>query len=313
MIFLNLWSILEWYLRPFIKWFFRKTTRLCELQRICYGDTSGAARTCNIEKSLMLSRTQNVKEVVSYLDSTVLEKTFVPANFRDILDPSISIILRVKKINPKLHTTFVSSFRRCLEQIWSYRSLLNDVEDLRTLQFDSNNELHEEKLLKLWSLLVPDTPLESRITKQWQHIGFQGDDPKTDFRGMGMLGLDNLLFFASEYPEISSHVLSHSLHPTYGYTFAIVGINITSMAYYLLKDGSAKTYMFNAKRCLPNIDLFHRFYCYLFYEFDKMWIESKPENIMEFSMIFRKFENAVRSELADPASVFRIKVEVDTI
>lgn len=173
MIFLNLWSMLEWYLRPFIKWFFRKTTRLCELQRICYGDKSGAARTCNIEKSLMLSRTQNVKEVVSYLDSTVLEKTFVPANFRDILDPSISIILRVKKINPKLHTSFVTSFRRCLEQIWSYRSLLDDVEDLRTLQFDSNNELHEEKLLKLWSLLVPDTPLDSRVTKQWQHIGFQ--------------------------------------------------------------------------------------------------------------------------------------------
>jgi hypothetical protein len=32
-----------------------------------------------------------------------------------------------------------------------------------------------------------------RITKQWQDIGFQGDDPGTDFRGMGMLGLHNLM------------------------------------------------------------------------------------------------------------------------
>lgn len=130
---------------------------------------------------------------------------------------------------------------------------------------------------------------------------------------MGMLGLENLLFFATEYPEVSSHVLSHSHHPVYGYTYAIVGINITSMAYYFLKDGSAKTYLFNAKQYLPSVNLFHRFYCYLFYEFDKMWIESKPENIMEFSNIFKKFENAVRNKLSDPASVFRIKVEIDTI
>ncbi len=40
---------------------------------------------------------------------------------------------------------------------------------------------------------IKGIPLLSRITKQWQNIGFQGDDPKTDFRGMGILGLENLL------------------------------------------------------------------------------------------------------------------------
>lgn len=130
---------------------------------------------------------------------------------------------------------------------------------------------------------------------------------------MGLLGLDNLLYFSTEYPDVSRHVLSHSVHPKYGYTYAIVGINLTSMAYFLLKDGSAKTYMFNTKHQLPSINLFHKFYCYLFYEFDKLWLESKPENMMEFSIIFKKFENAIRTELADPASVFRINIEVDTV
>lgn len=46
--------------------------------------------------------------------------------------------------------------------------------------------------LQLWKFLKPNTPLESRISKQWCEIGFQGDDPKTDFRGMGLLGLYNL-------------------------------------------------------------------------------------------------------------------------
>ncbi|KAI8424291.1 hypothetical protein MSG28_002841 [Choristoneura fumiferana] len=313
MVFFNLWSVLQWYLRPFIKWFLRKTTRLCELQRICYGDKPGAERSRNVEKSLMLSRTRDVKQVVSYLDNTVLERSFVPRNFPEILNPSVAIILRAKKINPKLHELFIVSFRRCLAQIWSYRLLLEEVEEMRKTHYDSSLPEHEEKLLKLWSLLVPNEDLESRVTKQWQYIGFQGDDPKTDFRGMGLLGLENLLFFASEYPQASSHVLSHSHHPKYGYTYAVVGINLTSMAYYLLKDGSAKTYMFNARQYLPNMNLFHKFYCYLFYEFDKMWIESKPENMMEFSIIFKKFENAIRNELADPASVFRINIEVDTI
>ncbi|CAK1546061.1 unnamed protein product [Leptosia nina] len=313
MIFFNIWSVLHWYVRPFVKWFLRKTTRLCELQRICYGDKAGAQRTCNVEKSLILSRTKDVKEVIAFLDAVVVERRFIPENFDDILYPSISIIMRTKKIDNKLHPTFAPSFRQCLQQIWSYKQLIDEVEDLRCTQYDYQNSTHEEKLLKLWNLLQPHEPLEERISKQWQDIGFQGDDPKTDFRGMGLLGLENLLFFATIYPQVSSHVLSHSRHPKYGYTYAIVGINLTSMAYYLLQDGSAKTYMFNAKHYLPNIDLFHRFYCYLFFEFDKMWIESKPENIMEFSMIFKKFENAVRSKLTDPASVFRIKIEIDNI
>lgn len=61
------------------------------------------------------------------------------------------------------------------------------------------------------------------ISKQWQDIGFQGDDPRTDFRGMGMLGLDQLVFFTTQYNSLARHVLSRSLHPTFGYSFAIVG------------------------------------------------------------------------------------------
>ena len=48
--------------------------------------------------------------------------------------------------------------------------------------------------LQLWNSLRPETKLESRISKQWTEIGFQGDDPMTDFRGMGMLGLQNLVW-----------------------------------------------------------------------------------------------------------------------
>ena len=49
-------------------------------------------------------------------------------------------------------------------------------------------------MTQLWKSLQPNTPLESRITKQWQDIGFQGNNPATDFRGMGILSLHCMLY-----------------------------------------------------------------------------------------------------------------------
>lgn len=46
---------------------------------------------------------------------------------------------------------------------------------------------------QLWEILMPDEKLESRKSKQWSIVGFQGEDPMTDFRGMGILGLNQLL------------------------------------------------------------------------------------------------------------------------
>ncbi|MCL4134523.1 UNVERIFIED_CONTAM: hypothetical protein GTU68_015900, partial [Idotea baltica] len=103
-----------------------------------------------------------------------------------------------------------------LVKIWGYRQLVSSLEALRTTSYDSSNPEHEQKLLKLWSLLQPKVQLQSRISKQWQDIGFQGDDPSTDFRGMGLLGLENLLFFSETYPSTTEHVLLRSQHPIYG-------------------------------------------------------------------------------------------------
>jgi hypothetical protein len=38
-----------------------------------------------------------------------------------------------------------------------------------------------------------DRKLDERISDHWAELGFQGKDPATDFRGMGVLGLDQLL------------------------------------------------------------------------------------------------------------------------
>ncbi|EEZ97357.1 ELMO domain-containing protein 2 [Tribolium castaneum] len=307
------WWFFAYYLRPIVKWFLRKTTGLCELQRICYGKVQGAPRTKAVDYSLCMSKSPQIAQLIAHLNDVSDNQRFVGSNLKELTNGAVNTVMLVKKINPKIHFQFVINFGQCVEQIWGYRQLLAEVEELRKTVYDADNFGHERKLQDLWEKLMPHERLEGRVTKQWQYIGFQGDDPKTDFRGMGLLGLENLLAFASDYQDAATYVLSHSHHPHYGYAFAIVGINLTSLAWTLLKQGDAKTYFFNMVKSAPSLKLFHQFYSYLFYEFDKYWIECKPKDIMEFSTIKDNFEINVRNALQDPNAVFRINFSVDTI
>ncbi|XP_032887666.1 ELMO domain-containing protein 2 [Amblyraja radiata] len=204
---------------------------------------------------------------------------------------------------------FKLSLQICLLQVTGYKKLFVDVENLRKQPFDSSKKQHEDMLIKLWELLMPHIPLESRITKQWGDIGFQGEDPKTDFRGMGMLGLHNLMFFGEHYPETARQALSQSNHPKMGYSYAIVGINLTEMAYSMLKTGILKTHLYNVVSGAPQMHHFHEFYCYLMYEFNQFWFKEKPASIMEFNYYREQFHKRVKELLLDHNSVLILKAE----
>jgi hypothetical protein len=85
------------------------------------------------------------------------------------------------------------------------------------------------------------------LSKEWIEIGFQGADPATDFRGAGILGLQQLLTVCTEekYREESLKMYADSLTPECWYFFAVTGINITNRLIISLKScgglGSADT------------------------------------------------------------------------
>lgn len=123
---------------------------------------------------------------------------------------------------------------------------------------------------------------------------------------MGMLGLENLLYFATEYKDAAHHVLLHSMHPIH--TFAIVGINLTAMAYRLIKNGDAKTHFYNLAQSLKqpcSLEYFNKFYCYLLFEFDRFWFESEPPNIMDFREIYQSFEITIMEALQKDSTIFK--------
>jgi len=316
-LFKDFFNTLYLFLRPLIKWFLHRFTNLCELQRLCYGAHSGYKRCKLVERSLNLSTKSQINHLVYCLNDMTSHPIRESQIQLDIVDRAINTILLVKKINPKYHPGFPKSFGRCVEAIYGYKRLSTIVEDLRLEPYDSENSLHERKLMALWNNLMPEVQLESRITKQWQDIGFQGDDPATDFRGMGILGLENLLHFSREYPGTVRHLLSHSQHPKYGYTFAVVGINITHMAWRLLKEGHAKPHFYNllrnGRKGYPTIEQFHQFYCYLFYEFDAYWMNAKPNNLMEFNIVQDKFEKSIKKITERENCIFKMNLSVENV
>lgn len=283
------------FLRYWLKWFLRQATGKCELQRICSGNKPGASRTSKAEYSLQSSKNKVLRNALT-------------AN-RENLPLCVDRIMQEKNIVPQKDPLFKDSLHTCLLQITGYNQLYIAVEDLRKEVFSSDKPEHEALLLKLWDMLMPNVKLESRITKQWGDIGFQGDDPKTDFRGMGLLGLINLVFFSENYTEEARQVLSHANHPKLGYSYAIVGINLTEMAYSLLKSGALKPHFYNTVLNSPEVHHFHQLYCYLAYEFDKFWLAEEPESIMLFNEYREKFHNKVQLNLKDPAVCLTLRVE----
>uniref|UniRef100_H2Z9Q9 ELMO domain-containing protein n=1 Tax=Ciona savignyi TaxID=51511 RepID=H2Z9Q9_CIOSA len=114
---------------------------------------------------------------------------------------------------------------------------------------------------------------------------------------MGLLGLKNLLYYAEVHNDLARKTLLHSHHPQYGYSYAIVGINLTSMAYELMSDGLLRTHFFNTVCGRPSLDDFNEVFCYLMFEFDKFWMKSEPENVMAFGRVRDEFKQTIDAVL----------------
>jgi ELMO/CED-12 family/SAM domain (Sterile alpha motif)/N-terminal or F0 domain of Talin-head FERM/ELMO, armadillo-like helical domain len=106
--------------------------------------------------------------------------------------------------------------------------------------YDKENPIHEAVLMALWHTVNPNVKLQSRVSDQWKELGFQGADPATDFRGMGLIGLKHLLYFAKVYTSTFKDMAhQQASRETKYYPTAVAGINISQMLFALLDIGKS--------------------------------------------------------------------------
>eukprot|EP00965_Chrysotila_dentata_P075870 2506919-Pleurochrysis_carterae.AAC.3 len=96
--------------------------------------------------------------------------------------------------------------------------LLVTLQEQAKLQFEPENEKHEQLLRSLWNTAFPGEEFELKSPK-WTDIGFQGRDPTTDLRGAGLMGLRHLQLYFCE------GMLPHDCPP--GFPLALASINVT--------------------------------------------------------------------------------------
>jgi hypothetical protein len=169
-------------------------------------------------------------------------------------------------------------------------------------------------------LLRPEIRRSSRYTDEWNELGFQGNNPATDFRGMGILGLESLVHFASAHPKAARRVCNESLVPNNKwFSFAITHINLAyDVVNFCELEPELVAPVFLQEG--PTIDTFHQFVgafqieCFLLIiflflisssfflavlmvRFHEHWRLSNPPNVMSFQPLHDAFLSQIRSEL----------------
>ena len=89
---------------------------------------------------------------------------------------------------------------------WEYSWYQQFVEE--GIDYNEDNEQHEDELRKLWNIAFNHKETPSNLkSKDWKTIGFQSENPRTDFRGGGIISLHWLIYFFTNYRNNKNEIL----------------------------------------------------------------------------------------------------------
>jgi hypothetical protein len=218
----------------------------------------------------------------------------------------------------------VDNMKKSLEMIKLMNNVVNRIYEMKNESFDLFREDHVLLLNELWNNLRPDKLRgmtennevnTNLISSDWTEIGFQGSDPTTDFRGMGILGLTQLYYFSRNRNQAARLILqAFTQDKQRYYPMAIIGINITRFLLELIEEcrlqkllienlGHVFAADLHSYQILPSQDpiciefglnVINDIYCIIFEEFYLQWVINNPVNIMSFNDIFDQVKNAIR-------------------
>lgn len=280
-------------------------TKSSEIERIC---AAGGYHTS--EMSYFFAKSVRTSSQLAAISAEI----FSSSEFS--VDDVFDMIIKIKGMkaqdrdqnsSPKVHI-IVMNITHCLNSLKHLNIVIGRLEEMLSVTVNSSIKHHSNLLEEFWSEMRPGVRRQSE--KDWGEVGFQGMDPCSDFRGMGLLGLQQLLFLSKK--KIAAEMLLDAGHSRRFYPFACTGINVTAFTVELLREGRLHRYLFrnlelSALRMSQQevwstsagFDAVHEVYCEVFELFSKTWQARDPPNVMHFKDVFGDVKSAIHKKYAE--------------
>mmetsp|Transcript_100984 Transcript_100984/g.225538 ORF Transcript_100984/g.225538 Transcript_100984/m.225538 type:complete len:294 (+) Transcript_100984:66-947(+) len=127
-----------------------------------------------------------------------------------------------------------ASGKRCLSCVEDLVAFTDDeVEahqrllDLAAVKLSAESTVQEEALRHFWEKMVGGE--YQAKSKRWRELGFQGDDPRTDFRGGGFLALRCLCYLVDHHLEETKRWVEEARRGECEYLFSAACINVCGL------------------------------------------------------------------------------------
>jgi len=191
----------------------------------------------------------------------------------------------------------------------------------KLIAYDNTNEEHEIYLKQLWSLLYPNQEYQKKSTL-WKDFGFQSDDPTRDFRGMGLLGLLNLIHLVKNHRKWVDETLALNRD----YPFAVAGINISNLLFeiFQITDDSLQQPWYSSFWSSPLMAMlcsmsrehehsFEELYFLVFRLMDHVWKEMNATYMM-FPLVMKRLKALlIEISLQNPNSYEEVRAKFELI
>jgi len=162
------------------------------------------------------------------------------------------------------------------------RTERDNIFAIALLSFDNANATHI-KALQTNYIVLTGVDLCPRFGPHWETIGFQGEDPSTDLRGVGMLGLLQLLHFVRKHQELARQIHKLSRDETKNFPFSVVSINLSRVVLQTLRGGTLNGY---CNQCKSTIKAANELHTALYYNLYTEWKKGN-KTIVDFPPLLK--------------------------
>jgi len=163
------------------------------------------------------------------------------------------------------------------------------------IAFKNEVPLHLAMLRTLYRQLTGSTIDCPRYGGHWEDIGFQGSDPATDLRGVGLLGLVQALYLVitPEMFPFARDVYQLSRKDSQEFPLMVLSLNITRITLHILRDGLLNRFISLEDDVWTTVNFF---YCSLLYHVYHIW-KSQHKTISSSGFVLQEAERFARANV----------------